>query len=100
MSRTTLEIDDDVLAAAKELAKAQNSTAGQVISELARKALTHHADADVRAPNGLLYQDGWYVLPSRGGLVTNELIDKIQEELDREDARIAGRERSRSADGQ
>ena len=100
MSRTTLEIDDDVLAAAKELAKARNSTAGQVISELARKALTHHADADVRAPNGLLYQDGWYVLPSRGAVVTNELIDKIQEELDREDARIAGRERSRSADGQ
>ena len=57
-------------------------------------------DADAPAPNGLLYQDGWYVLPSRGAVVTNELIDKIQEELDREDARIAGRERSRSADGQ
>lgn len=38
----------------------------------------------------LLYRNGWYVLPSRGCLVTNEMIDKIQEELDREDARIAG----------
>ena len=100
MSRTTLDIDDDVLAAAKELAKAQNSTAGQVISELARKALTHHADAGAPAPHGLLYQEGWYVLPSRGAVVTNELIDKIQEQLDREDAGIAGRERSRRADGQ
>jgi hypothetical protein len=99
MSRTTLDIDDDVLSAAKELAKAQNSTAGQVISELARKALTGRGGADAAAPHGLLYEDGWYVLPSRGAVVTNELIDEIQEELDREDARIAGRERSRSADG-
>ena len=99
MSRTTLDIDDDILSAAKDLAKAQNSTAGQVISELARKALTNHADADAPAPHGLIYEDGWYVLPSRGAVVTNELIDEIQEELDREDARIAGRERSRSADG-
>lgn len=38
--RTTLEIDDDVLLAAKELAAAQGSTAGKVLSELARKALS------------------------------------------------------------
>jgi hypothetical protein len=38
--RTTLDIDDDILEAAKELAEAENKTAGQVLSELARKALT------------------------------------------------------------
>jgi hypothetical protein len=99
--RTTLDIDDDVLAAAKELAKAQNSTAGEVISDLARKALTSAAGAEGReaAPHGLLYEDGWYVLPSRGAVVTNELIDKIQEELDQDDARAAGRERSPRSDG-
>lgn len=100
--RTTLDIDEDVLAAAKELAKAQNSTAGEVISDLVRKALTFAAGADDRgaAPHGLLYEDGWYVLPSRGGaVVTNELIDKIQEELDQDDARAAGRERSPGSDG-
>jgi hypothetical protein len=99
--RTTLDIDDDILAAAKELARAQNSTAGEVISELARKALTLAASADgsEAAPHGLLYEDGWYVLPPRGAVVTNELIDKIQEELDQDDARAAGRERSSSADG-
>jgi hypothetical protein len=99
--RTTLDIDEDVLAAAKELAKAQNSTAGEVISDLARKALTSAAGAEGReaAPHGLLYEDGWYVLPSRGAVVTNELIDKIQEELDQDDARAAGRERSPRSDG-
>jgi hypothetical protein len=37
--RTTLNIDDDVLAVAKELAAAQNTTVGKVLSGLARKAL-------------------------------------------------------------
>jgi hypothetical protein len=37
--RTTLEVDDDVLHAAKELAAARGSTAGKVLSELARKGL-------------------------------------------------------------
>lgn len=37
--RTTLDIDDDVLQAAKELAAARRLTAGRVISELARTAL-------------------------------------------------------------
>jgi hypothetical protein len=38
--RTTLDIDDDVLLAAKELAAIRRTTAGQVISDLARQALT------------------------------------------------------------
>jgi hypothetical protein len=99
--RTTLDIDEDVLAAAKELAKTQKSTAGEVISGLVRKALTQAAAATgaATAPHGLLYEDGWYVLPSRGGIVTNELIDKIQEELDRDDARASGRERAPGTDG-
>jgi len=37
--RTTLDIDDDVLQAAKELASNRRSTAGKVLSDLARKAL-------------------------------------------------------------
>jgi len=99
--RTTLDIDDDVLAAAKELAKSRKTTAGEVISELARRALTQQASVPGggEAGHGLLYQDGWYVLPSRGGIVTSELIDKIQEELDHNDARLAGRERAPGADG-
>ncbi len=37
--RTTIDIEDDVLAAAKELARLQNVSAGQVISRLVRQAL-------------------------------------------------------------
>ena len=37
--RTTLAIDDDVLLAARAIARQRNQTVGQVVSELARKAL-------------------------------------------------------------
>lgn len=37
--RTTLDVDDDVLQAAKEIAANRGTTAGQVLSELARKGL-------------------------------------------------------------
>lgn len=38
--RTTLDVDDDVLQAAKEIAANRRTTTGKVISDLARKALT------------------------------------------------------------
>ena len=38
--RTTLDLDEDVLQAAKGIAAARGMTAGQVLSELARKGLT------------------------------------------------------------
>jgi len=73
--RTTLDIDDDVLAAAKELARARDTTAGRIISELARTALTR--------PSGTRHhRNGFPVLPARGGLVTPELVDRLaQDEL-------------------
>jgi hypothetical protein len=46
--RTTLDLDDDVLQAAKEIAAARGSTAGKVLSELARKALEPTRTARVR----------------------------------------------------
>jgi hypothetical protein len=49
--RTTLDLDADVLLAAKELAAARRTTAGKVISELVRKALT--PTDRVRARNGV-----------------------------------------------
>lgn len=38
--RTTLELDDDVVAAARELAALDRRSLGSVISELARRGLT------------------------------------------------------------
>ncbi|HEX7353735.1 MAG TPA: antitoxin [Mycobacteriales bacterium] len=37
--RTTLEIDDDVMAAARELARAERVSIGSVVSDLARRGL-------------------------------------------------------------
>jgi hypothetical protein len=82
--RTTLEIDDDVLSAAKELAEARQSTAGRVISDLARQALTAPAGpAATEARPGLILKDGWYLLPGRAGaIVTKELVDRLADEAD------------------
>lgn len=83
--RTTLDIDEDVLAAVKELAKARKVTAGEVISELARNALTRPAEH----AHNLVLRDGWYVLPPRGGtIVTNELVERLLDRADAEDAGI------------
>lgn len=43
--RTTLDLDDDILQAAKELAVARGSTAGKVLSELARRGLARSGEA-------------------------------------------------------
>ena len=79
--RTTLDIADDVLQAAKERARRENKTAGEVISELARSALTAAppaaASAKASEPRALY---GIRPFPKRGGVVTNELIDKLRED--------------------
>lgn len=46
--RTTLTIDDDVLVAAKAMAEQQNRSIGEVISDLARKALRRPASGSER----------------------------------------------------
>jgi hypothetical protein len=50
--RTTLDIEDDVLQAAKEIAAGRGITAGQAVSELLRKALRPSASRE-RARNGV-----------------------------------------------
>lgn len=74
--RTTLDIEEDVLLAVKELARHENTTAGKVVSRLVRKGLT----GDVTKPRKIVYRNGIPLLPRRGVIVTNELIDKIREE--------------------
>lgn len=46
--RTTLDLELDVLQAAKEIGRARGMSAGQVISELVRKALASSSKAKVR----------------------------------------------------
>jgi len=84
--RTTLDIDDDVLTAVKERAAAEDSTAGKVISDLARQALTRPAEGP------LIKRNGFYVLPPRGGVVTSALVRRLEEEADLQDAGLLPKE--------
>lgn len=76
--RTTLDIDDDILLAVKELAAATRKTAGKVLSELARRAL-----GSTRRTTETEFRNGFAVFPARDDtVVTVELIDKLLEEED------------------
>lgn len=77
--RTTLDIADDVLAAAKERARRENRTAGEVISELARAALIAPPASVPRVAEPRAHY-GIRPFPKRGKkLVTNEQVDKLRE---------------------
>lgn len=75
--RTTLDIADDVLLAAKERARRENKTAGEVVSELLRQALTAPTPSAVREPKAVY---GFRPFARRGAIVTNELIDQLRNE--------------------
>ena len=72
--RITLDIDDDVLQAAKALAKRARGTVGQVISALARRGLRYR---DVEATKPPKFRNGIPVLPSRGEIITLEHVEQI-----------------------
>lgn len=73
--RTTLDIEDDVLQAARELAQREGRTAGQVISALARRGLSGPARRKSRAGT----RGGVPVLPSRGEVITLEQIQQLRD---------------------
>ena len=72
--RTTVVIDDDVLAAAKAIARQRKLTIGKVVSELARRALHPPAPASER--------DGLARLPLRkaGAIVTEDIVNALRDE--------------------
>ena len=74
--RTTLDIADDVLQAAKELAQREGRTAGQVLSELARRGLAAPA---ARAAGGGQLRHGVPVLASRGEIVTFDHVQRLRD---------------------
>lgn len=73
--RTTLQIDDDVLGAAKELAARERKTAGKVISELARRGIHAH---DGRKTKKII--NGFEIFPADDRVVTPQLVQKILDE--------------------
>ena len=71
--RTTLDIDEDLLAAAKELARKEGSTAGQVVSRLLRRSLTGQQTATGAKRKSAA---GFEPFPAKAGVViTNDLVN-------------------------
>jgi hypothetical protein len=75
--RTTLDISQDVLLAAKELAARNNVTMGQVISDLARRSLRSNNNQAIAG-----MRNGFPILAPTGEVVTSELIKSLMDAED------------------
>ena len=73
--RTTLAIDDDILVAAKAIARQQGRSIGEVVSDLARRAL--------RKSEPLAQRNGIALLSRSGdrAVVTLETVNALRDEL-------------------
>jgi hypothetical protein len=75
--RTTLNISDDVLIAVKRIASEDGASIGRVVTALLRAALLlRPTPPENEAP--AIY--GFRPFPSRGAIVTNELINELRED--------------------
>lgn len=76
--RTTLDLDPDVLAAARELSRRRRQSLGRVLSDLARRALTtDSAPTATREPASF---HGFSPFPSDGRIVDNETVERLRDE--------------------
>lgn len=73
--RTTLDIDDDILQAAKEIAANRRTTAGKVLSDLARQALEPRETPEMRNGVPLLPRP-----PQGTRKITMEFVNRLRDE--------------------
>ena len=72
--RITVDLEDDVLLAAKEIAKQRGYTLGRVLSELVRQALTRRTSVSTK--HGLPL----FPVQPDAGVVTPELVNRLRDE--------------------
>lgn len=80
--RTTLDIDEDVLLAAKELARCQSLSAGQVVSRLLRRVLTGQSGSTaVFEGSGFESRTiaGFRPFPAGRAVVTNDTVNHLRD---------------------
>lgn len=75
--RTTLDIDDDVLAAVKDIAAARRISIGKALSDLVRRALSEPPRSVKDGEQQEYILDGFPVFPSGGRKVTHEEIKRL-----------------------
>ncbi len=80
LMRTTLDIDSSVLDAIKELARRQHRTAGEVASELIRRALTQPAVSGVQEPPAR-YGFRPFPVADSDDRITNEQVNRLRDDL-------------------
>jgi hypothetical protein len=73
--RTTLDVEEDVLLAAKEIARQRGVSIGKVLSELARQALSRQDAMTMR--NGVPL----FPIQPRAGVVTLQLVNQLRDEV-------------------
>ena len=73
--RTTVDLEEDVLLAAKEIARQRGNTVGQVLSDLVRQALTQKTP--VSTEHGLPL----FPIQPDAGVVTLELVNRLRDEM-------------------
>lgn len=90
--RTTIDLDEDVLLAVKDLAKHRQESIGRVVSDLTRRALVYCptgrgvvsvfvAQEPKPANKKSLSNFGIHPFPYEGGEIpTNELVNRLREE--------------------
>lgn len=72
--RTTLDIEEDVLLAAKELARRRGRSIGYVLSDLARQGLSRRVEGAAR--NGVPL----FPIAADAGVVTPELVNQLRDD--------------------
>lgn len=75
--RTTIDIEDDVLEAAEELAQLQNISAGQVVSKLLRDALVGGSSKNQPESRKV---GGFRPFPARGEMVTDSKVNQLRDQ--------------------
>ncbi len=70
--RTTVAIDDDVLAFARAEAARRQSSVGEALSDLAREAMRNRSGSRSRL--------GFPTLPKRGVVVTLDLVNALRDQ--------------------
>lgn len=79
--RTTIDLEYDTLIAAKEIARAENTSLGKVISRLVRQALTGTTGTTSAPATHALpaTATGFVPFEARGVVVSNDLINRLRD---------------------
>lgn len=78
--RTTIDIEDDVLMAAKELARLQNVSAGYIVSKLVREALAGRQSEYLPDHSETKLVGGFRPFPARGAVTTNDQVNNLRDQ--------------------